>query len=184
MTLDARTIARVMGGDVNGDSVLVPGPGHSPKDRSLSIKLDRESPDGFVCHSFAGDDFGLCRDYLKSKLGIADAPLRKPNGNGAAESKRRIVTTYPYEDERGELLFEVIRFEPKDFRQRRPDVHGGWIKKLGDVRRVPYRLPELIEAIALGYFVIIVEGEKDADALHALSGHRFTPSPMGTTQKT
>ena len=41
----------------------------------------------------------------------------------------------------------------------------GGLLNLNGVRRVPYRLPELIETIALGYFVIVVEGEKDVDAL-------------------
>ena len=51
----------------------------------------------------------------------------------------RIVKTYGYCDENGTLLFQVVRFEPKGFRQRRPDGYGGWIWKLQDTRRVPYR---------------------------------------------
>src|SRR5262245_25243547 len=105
MTLDARTIARVMGGDVNGDGALVPGPGHSPKDRSLSVKPDPGALDGFVCHSFSGDDFVACRDHVKDKLGITDEPLRKPNGN-AAGTERRIVNAYDYSNEHGQLLFQ------------------------------------------------------------------------------
>ena len=34
---------------------------------------------------------------------------------------RRIIKTYEYFDEKGELLFEAVRYEPKAFRQRRPD---------------------------------------------------------------
>ena len=49
-----RTAAIALCGDVVGrESVLCPGPGHSPKDRSLSVRL---TPDGPVVHSFAGDD--------------------------------------------------------------------------------------------------------------------------------
>src|SRR5262249_6553374 len=58
-------------------------------------------------------------------------------------------------------------YEPKDFRQRQSDGHGDWIWSLEGVRRVPYRLPELTEAIALGYLIVIVEGEADADALRS-----------------
>ena len=72
-----------------------------------------------------------------------------------------MVASYPYEDERGDILFEMVRFDPKDFRQRRPDGHGGWDWKLDGVRRVPYWLPELTEAIASGNIVFVVEGEKD-----------------------
>ena len=50
---------------------------------------------------------------------------------------------YPYTDEGGKLLYQVIRLEPKDFRQRRPDGNGGWIWSLGGIRRVLYRLPQL-----------------------------------------
>lgn len=62
--------AAALQGDVNGQTVLCPGPGHSPRDRSLCITLDPSAPDGFVAHSFAGDDFRDCRDYAKDRLGI------------------------------------------------------------------------------------------------------------------
>jgi hypothetical protein len=58
-----------------------------------------------------------------------------------------------------------VRFEPKDFRQRRPDGTCGWTWNVKGVRPVPYRLPELIEALAGDRPVVVVEGEKDADAL-------------------
>jgi hypothetical protein len=34
MMLDPHALARALGGDVSGHDVLVPGPGHSLKDRS------------------------------------------------------------------------------------------------------------------------------------------------------
>jgi KaiC/GvpD/RAD55 family RecA-like ATPase len=89
-----------------------------------------------------------------------------------------IVETYDYCDENGTLLFQVVRFEPKDFRQRRPDGHGGWNWKLGDIRRVPYRLPELIRAVAAGETIYIPEGEKDCDNLRAI-GLAATTNPGG-----
>jgi hypothetical protein len=164
MTLDARTIARVMGGDVNGDGALVPGPGHSPKDRSLSVKPDPAARDGFVVHSFAGDGVGDCRDHVKDKLGISSEPLPKSNGTGTG---RRITNTYDYCNEHMELLFQAIRYEPKGFSQRRPNTNG-WTWNLEGVRRIPYRLPELIEAITAKRDVVIVEGEKDVEALRGL----------------
>jgi putative DNA primase/helicase len=70
--LDPRTIIGIMGGDVTGrDTVLVPGPGHSTADRSLSIKIDPTDPQGFKAHSFAGDDWQRCRDYISAKLGLS-----------------------------------------------------------------------------------------------------------------
>ncbi len=93
---------------------------------------------------------------------------------------KEIEATYDYRDESGELLFQVVRFVGKDFRQRRPDTNGkdGWAWKLGDVRRVPYRLPELLSAPALAP-VYIVEGEKDANTL-ARHGCVATCNPGGS----
>jgi len=81
--------------------------------------------------------------------------------------KSRIVAMYDYIDEHNTLLFQVLRFEPKDFKQRRPDGHGEWIWSLGETRRVLYRLPELRAAIDFDEIVYLVEGEKDVQALRA-----------------
>jgi hypothetical protein len=70
-----------------------------------------------------------------------------------------------------------VRFAPKDFRQRRPEGKG-WIWNLDGVRRVLYRLPKVIEAIALERPIAITEGEKDADRLCAL-GVTATTNPGG-----
>jgi putative DNA primase/helicase len=92
---------------------------------------------------------------------------RRPNGDGR---KPKIVKTYDYLDEGGVLLFQVCRQEPKNFLQRKPDPArpGEWIWKVQGVRQVPYRLPELAEALGMGKPVVVVEGEKDADRLCGL----------------
>ena len=52
MMLDPRRVARALGGEVSGrDAISCPGPGHSPKERSPSVKLDPTAPDGFPVHS-------------------------------------------------------------------------------------------------------------------------------------
>lgn len=81
--------------------------------------------------------------------------------------KRKVVATYDYTDAAGLLVFQVVRFEPKNFLQRRPDRSSvaGWTWSVKEAHQVPYRLPELIEAIALDQVVFITEGEKDADNL-------------------
>ena len=77
-----------------------------------------------------------------------------------------VETSYQYTDEDGELLFEVVRkSNPKGFRQRRPDGSGGWVWNTKGVRRVLYRLPEVIAAVQGAETVYVVEGEKDADNL-------------------
>ena len=75
-------------------------------------------------------------------------------------SSTRIVAEYDYRDEHGELLFQVVRLEPKSFRQRRLDDSGGWVSKKHP-RQVLYRLREVLEAP----IVFIVEGEKDVETL-------------------
>lgn len=65
-----QTLARALGGDVSGQDVLVPGPGHSRKDRSLSIRLDNAAPEGFLVHSFAGDDPKVCLSHVRGLLGL------------------------------------------------------------------------------------------------------------------
>jgi hypothetical protein len=91
-----------------------------------------------------------------------------------------IKATYDYVDESGALLFQSLRFEPpgqpKVFRQRTGPNQDKWSIK--GVRIVPYRLPELIEDIALDHTVFIVEGEKDVLTLRAL-GIPATCNPMG-----
>jgi putative DNA primase/helicase len=69
--MDARSLAAALNGEVVGpDRVLAPGPGHSPQDRSLSIRLDPAAPDGFLAHSFAGDDWRACRDHIRAAIGL------------------------------------------------------------------------------------------------------------------
>lgn len=87
----------------------------------------------------------------------------------ARGARARQVASYAYRDTDGALVFEVVRFDPKDFRQRRPDpeAQGGWAWNLKGVTPVPYRLPELAAADPAAT-VFIVEGEKDVEALVAL----------------
>lgn len=84
------------------------------------------------------------------------------------------LTVYDYTDEDGNLLFQVVRYSDKSFKQRRPDGKGGWIWSLKDVRRVPYRLPGLKGQER----VFVVEGEKDAERLWE-AGIPATTNPGG-----
>src|SRR4051812_33381766 len=66
-----RDLARALGGDPTPKGASVPGPGHSRRDRSLSIELNSTAPEGFIVYSHAQDDWALCRDYVREKLGLA-----------------------------------------------------------------------------------------------------------------
>lgn len=82
--------------------------------------------------------------------------------------KKKFRESYDYHDERGKLLYQVVRWEPKGFSQRRPkvDVPQGrddWDWNMEGVRRVLYHLPELVanRNDPNPRAVWIVEGEKD-----------------------
>lgn len=68
--------------------------------------------------------------------------VSRPESNGCG---RRVAATYDYTDEGGHLLFQAVRFDPKDFRQRQPNSKGGWTWTTKGVRLVLYRLPELLK---------------------------------------
>ncbi len=123
-------------------------PAHDDKTPSLSIT---ESNGKILVNCHAGCSVGeIC-----AAAGIQMRELFEDSA-----SVKRIEAVYGYMDESGELLYEVVRYAPKEFRQRRPDGKGGWIWNLNSVRRVPYRLPEVLSA----QDVIVCEGEKDCEA--------------------
>ena len=103
----------------------------------------------------------------------------KINGSGGTPA-----TTYDYSDEQGNLLSQKVRNPPGNaqrFWQRRPDGHGGWINNVQGVRKVIYRLPEVLEAIASEHTIVVVEGEKDVDNLWRI-GVPATCSPDGASE--
>jgi hypothetical protein len=167
-------IAKALGGEVSGGQVRAPGPNHSPQDRSLSVKLDTEAPDGFVVHSFSGDGAIACRDHVRRKLGlpmfehrIAGSSGKPRKGNGAAKAWSPIVARYVYRDKDGAPFLQVCRTAAKTFFQNRWNGQM-WVSGKPQGPKIPYRLPELLAA-PLTTNVHITEGEKDADALTRLS---------------
>lgn len=153
--------------ETGGGGLVAQCPAHDDHNPSLAIDIGEGGR--VLLHCRAGCTFD---DVLRA-LGMTPADL-SPNGNG----RRKIVATYPYEDESGTLLFEVVRFEPKGFAQRRPDGNGGHVWDLKGVRRVPYHLPQLDAAVEDGKRAWIVEGEKDVHALEA-AGEVATCNPGG-----
>jgi len=130
-------------------------------DLSAGTWFDHENGTG-------GGVLDLVRRERKCDEDRAIAWLRAEGLVNGEDFGGHVSAMYDYVDENGALLFQVLRYEPKDFKQRRPDGGGGWIWKLDATRRVLYRLPELIEGVALGRVVLIPEGEKDVDRLRAL----------------
>jgi hypothetical protein len=91
--------------------------------------------------------------------------------------KRRIERVYQYRNAEGVVVFEVLRYKPKDFRQRRPTGNGDFAWNLDGVERVLYNLPKLLAADPDAP-VWIPEGEKDVEALDSL-GAVATTNPGG-----
>jgi hypothetical protein len=136
-------------------------PAHDDRKASLSVKRGTEQPVIFYCHA------GCERDAILQGLGLTLADVSKPNGHherGEWTPFGEAVAIYDYTDEKGDLLFQVLRTSDKQFPQRRPE-NGGWKWRLGGTRRVPYRLPKVLAAIADGKPVYITEGEKDVQAI-------------------
>lgn len=116
-------------------------------------------------------------EALEKKIEPAEAMRQLSGGSNGAKPpavKPRITAMYNYTDEAGKLLFQCVRFDPKDFKQRRPDDNGGWIWNMKGTRRVLYRLPDVLKAGS----ICIAEGEKDADNLRTL-GFTATTNPLG-----
>ena len=145
---------------------------HDERTPSLAI---REGDDGralFKCHGCGAGYAEVVRAKgMDPKL---LAPVKREREAGVGE----IVATYDYRTAAGELLYQAVRFRPKDFRQRRPGPGGAWVYNLQGVRRVLYRLSEVLAAVSRGERVYVVEGEKDADALARL-GLCATTNAMG-----
>ena len=72
ITLDAHSVAQSLGGQVAGlNRIQCPGPNHSRRDRSLSVWIEPDAPDGFRVYSHAGDDALVCKDYIRAQLGMS-----------------------------------------------------------------------------------------------------------------
>ena len=164
-------LERLRGVQRAGDGWLAFCPAHPDlHKRSLSVRVGADGRTLLKCHAA-----GCPVEQITAAVAMTLADLAPPAGNGSTRPSRAtsIVSTYDYTDERGALLYQVCRLEPKDFRMRRPDGNG-WTWDVKGVRRVVYRLHELAEAER----VYVVEGEKDADHLVSL-GLRATTTPGG-----
>ncbi len=171
----------------SGGNYMARCPAHDDGSASLSLGVGKEHPVVFHCHA------GCSPDDILAKLNLGWDDLSKPrersdrddwqgrrSGPLVPSGAARWAATYEYVDENGNLLFQVCRSPEKKFLQRRPDptAKDGWSWKLGDTRRVPYRLPQVIQAVAEGREVWICEGEKDVHTLEA-NGIVGTCNPGG-----
>lgn len=150
-------------------------PAHEDSTASLSIARGTEYPVVFKCHA------GCERDAILTGMGMTLTdilPPRRETGEWTPHGEAQAI--YDYVDEEGKLLFQVLRAPGKKFLQRRPDAasRSGWAWKLGETRRVIYRLPRVIKAVNAGETIYVVEGEKDVHNVEK-AGATATCNPHG-----
>lgn len=144
-------------------------PGHDDKNPSLSIS---DGDKGVILKCHAECELSAILDPLNLKP--ADLFY---NHNGHQNGTHDTAIAYIYTDEEGDPLHRTVRTEPKRFFQQHWDGQK-WVNGLGQIRRVLFELPKVIEAIAAGEKIYLVEGEKDAQKLIDL-GFTATTNAMG-----
>ena len=148
--MTAADITKRLGGRRSGAGWVARCPAHDDKNPSLSL---RDVDGKVLVHCHAGCEQ---RSVVAALKGRGLWPERD------CHETRRIVASYDYCNEDGQLLYQVVRTKPKGFFQRRPDGCGGWIAKKSQ-RQVLYRMREVLEAS----IVFVVEGEQDVETLRA-----------------
>src|SRR4051812_11605032 len=102
MTSDFPPLARaaeLLGGEVRGEEVLCPGPGHTNGDRSLSVRPSEDNPEGFITHSFAGDSCAQCREYVREKCGLPELKKSEGSQKNGGDGVWQALAEYIYRDE-------------------------------------------------------------------------------------
>jgi len=175
-----------------------PCPIHKGKDDNFAVNSETGAA---YCHSQCQRGWGVveleaelrgisAEEAFQSVKDILGIPTEKQPPRQNSERKKRGTkqgdgfeekARYVYEDEKGSVLFEVVRLErnapdgrAKRFFQRHQDSNGQWVPNMEGVRRVLYHLPEVLASDS----VFIVEGEKDVETLRDW-GLVATCNPMG-----
>lgn len=146
-------------------------PAHNDSTASLSVSRGEK---GVVLKCQAGCE----TTAVVEALGLAMRDLFDEQRDDRRDERPREVAAYDYVDPTGALLYQVVRMEPKTFRQRRPADGGGWEWSLNGIKRVLYRLPDVIAAVKAASTIYITEGEKDAEAI-IRAGQAATCNPGG-----
>lgn len=158
-----------------GRTILYLCPRHDDTEPSLTIDTAKDIWSCFPC-DVHGRSWKLVQWVQNCGKDEAAIWLRE---NGFLEDRlkpapRKEIACYHYQDEAGNLLYQVVRYEPKAFAYRRPSTIGKWTWNLMGVRRVLYHLTQVVTAEV----VFVLEGEKDCDALSKW-GYVATTCPMG-----
>jgi putative DNA primase/helicase len=136
-------------------------PAHADTDASLSVLV---RADRVLLKCFAGGGCAAAAICAAAGIKLSDLML-EPREAAKGGRVSQIQTVYSYRDEQGRELYQVLRMQPKEFRQRHR-AGGQWVWTMAGVRRVPYRLPTICKNRTGP--IIVCEGEKSADRLASL----------------
>ena len=127
------------------DALNVRCPFHEDKNPSMSLNLAKGV---WNCHS-CGKSGGML-DFERAMMGTdtetAWSEIYRITGMEPPKHDRKLVKIYDYMDVAGKVIYQKLRYEPKQFSQRQPDGKNGWWYNLNGVKKVLYRLPEVISA--------------------------------------
>jgi hypothetical protein len=156
-----------------GDGYKALCPAHDDNVHSLSIHESDSGKLVMKCH--AGCDFSDIVKALKSAEDSGDEARSKTKHEDDSSSKSSKPPKYVYRDEKGNVLFRVIRGPGKKFVQQHK-VDGEWVSGRNGIAPVLYALDKIQKKAA----VSIVEGEKDVKTLWKL-GFPATTAPGGAS---
>jgi putative DNA primase/helicase len=157
-------LARALGGEVVGGQVLCPGPGHSPRDRSLSVRVSEAAHDGVVVYSHAGNDWRDCLDHVRDRLGL-DHDIWKSRRRTRRSRVPASKGPSAHQDNRNlELARQIVR-------EVKPIVGTPGERYLAETRNIDTRpLAGVLERIdAIGWHDAVYLNEPG----HALHGQRL-----------
>jgi hypothetical protein len=154
-------------------------PFHDDSNASFSLNVDEGV---WTCHANCGS--GGIFDFEEKFSAIdreqARASVGELLGMSFGAEQEPPEATYRYHDALSRLIFRKQRSRTPDgekkFYCEQPAPSGkGWVNGLAGIQKKPlYRLPELVRAS----YVIVVEGEKDADRLTSINLAGFNPNGL------
>src|SRR4051812_49303758 len=112
-----RVLQAFPGARLQGKEWATRCPAHDDHDPSLNIREGEQGSVVLICRSR-----GCPPEAIIAAAGLTMADLFPDHGQHIVHTPQPcMVASYDYQNAEGNLLYQVVRFEPKAFRQRRPD---------------------------------------------------------------
>jgi hypothetical protein len=184
---DLQTVARLLGGRINGDEVLCPGPSHSAIDQSLSVKIDASAPDGFLVHSFSSDDPIVCRDYVRAVDPGKYVPIRLIVNDGTIERLAELLQARPHgivlvRDELAALFMNMSRYsggQDDEFWLESWNGEPHTVERMGRMLSVDHLLIGVVGGMQPDKLVASFKGDHDGKYARVLFAWPDEPGWLG-----